>query len=685
MSKKIWKILNFEKIITEIGNLKSQNLKLSEIITLVENLLKIIKYHQNLEVSKLKKTENSKLESEIWKLKNGQIENQKIEINFQSENSKIGSLEFENSTQLLTQLSTNLTLFVSSYDFLLWGLQPHLVQNKFYLNSKIKSNQKPILKKWANLLEIWNKIYKDLEFFMEIVEKAEMEILETGTGNYESQKLKNKTETSTKNQDLEILLAKKILKIGQNLNEAKPNQNCLLEVSKNFLEVKIEKSNFDLKQHFESVFEGLEKGLESDLEAEKKVKIEKLLQEKSIEKAETLKWQSQNKIDKKNGEIQELKEEKSEFGIQENQLNLQIKNQSNLEIKSKFGKQNGNQNEPQKCKIIIQSNLSRKDFVELLEICELWEFFENLEKGGKIEIQTWELSGKNVEISDLAEISMEHKTEEKKRKTQKNQFLESGKMKNPTKNEQGLEVLENNNFLKSVNLELFILEKAKICQQTGQNIGILCGQNSTLNDITLIATTKLNSQNYLILGESGSLTKIISKLDQKNSQLIILKNNNFLYLSNQFSQIQNPQNQFQNQFQNQLRNQSENENSQKYSKNMENFETKNLGKNNLENQNLQTQNQNQVENWQFLENFNSNSKIEKNSKNGNNSKLNFKLETSNKFSEIWFIGQPYIALDKFWQLENHQILKKFYWQSQINLLKSQNPNSKIGVIRSFWK
>jgi len=156
-------------------------------------------------------------------------------------------------------------------------------------------------------------------------------------------------------------------------------------------------------------------------------------------------------------------------------------------------------------------------------------------------------------------------------------------------------------------------------------------------------------------------------------------------LSNQFSQIQNPQNQFQNQFQNQLRNQSENENSQKYSKNMENFETKNLGKNNLENQNLQTQNQNQVENWQFLENFNSNSKIEKNSKNGNNSKLNFKLETSNKFSEIWFIGQPYIALDKFWQLENHQILKKFYWQSQINLLKSQNPNSKIGVIRSFWK
>lgn len=639
MPSKIWKIKNFEKIITEISNLKSQNLRLGELILLVENLVKILKLQQKLE----NKKENPEIETVDQTDQNSNLAIARINLENSLEKNLENSLkiglenELENQKKL-SELLTKLTLFVSSYDFLLWSLQPHLVQNKFEL-TKAKSNQKPILKKWTNLLQVFGEIYADLAKLVEL-------------------------EIPEKSQNLQILLTHKILQIGQNLNQINLSQNCLLEVQKNFLEAKIAKSNFTLENHFESIL-------------------------------------------------------------------------SNLEATDH---------------LCFETNLEEIQFWELIKICKLENFLAKNKR--RIVVETLEIknlmSKSEDELANLAEISMNKTTKKidatklkdlESEKLEGSQ-LESIKRKNlesKLENETlfaGNQEVENNfakfgnrtksEFLVSVNLELFLAEKMELVQETGQNIGILCGQNSTLNDASLIATTKLNPNNWLILGESGSLTKIISKLDQKNSQLVILRNNNFLHLSSHFVQkSQNKPNLPEKNWQNlskfnfkkvKNRNSSKIETFWKQSKKQNKkfdskSETKNLKQKSWQNtvnlfQNQQNTNQKKQNiNWQN----NSNSKITKkenwqkyilktsktsqkivkwqNLEYQNLSKIKnlSKNLVQNKFSEIWFIGQPYLALDNFWEIENGQTLKKLHWQSQINLLSSQNSGCKIGVIRTFWK
>jgi DNA polymerase III epsilon subunit-like protein len=62
---------------------------------------------------------------------------------------------------------------------------------------------------------------------------------------------------------------------------------------------------------------------------------------------------------------------------------------------------------------------------------------------------------------------------------------------------------------------------------------ILCGQNSTLNHIQKIVTNNFSPNQYAVLGESGSLSKIISKLYQNFEGVIVTKFNDYEYIISQ--------------------------------------------------------------------------------------------------------------------------------------------------------
>lgn len=88
------------------------------------------------------------------------------------------------------------------------------------------------------------------------------------------------------------------------------------------------------------------------------------------------------------------------------------------------------------------------------------------------------------------------------------------------------------NYHQSINLtetlgELVDKSKVKACPL------ILCGQNSTLAAIQKIATTNFNPHQYAVLGESGSLSKIISKLFQSFNGVVATKFNDYEFIANQ--------------------------------------------------------------------------------------------------------------------------------------------------------
>ena len=66
---------------------------------------------------------------------------------------------------------------------------------------------------------------------------------------------------------------------------------------------------------------------------------------------------------------------------------------------------------------------------------------------------------------------------------------------------------------------------------------ILAGDNQSLIRLEKICTQELNSSQYMILGESGSKTKIISKLAKQFSGVVVLKQSDLGYLLNFQSQL----------------------------------------------------------------------------------------------------------------------------------------------------
>jgi DNA polymerase III epsilon subunit-like protein len=60
---------------------------------------------------------------------------------------------------------------------------------------------------------------------------------------------------------------------------------------------------------------------------------------------------------------------------------------------------------------------------------------------------------------------------------------------------------------------------------------LLCGQNSSLKDMDKSLPDKFNNGEYFVLGESGSLTKIVSKIMKSKRGVVAVKNGDFYYIS----------------------------------------------------------------------------------------------------------------------------------------------------------
>jgi DNA polymerase III epsilon subunit-like protein len=80
-------------------------------------------------------------------------------------------------------------------------------------------------------------------------------------------------------------------------------------------------------------------------------------------------------------------------------------------------------------------------------------------------------------------------------------------------------------------LEHFIEEKNTLSHEKNSFVLLLCGQNSSIRDIEKSFTKNLRPEEYIILGESGSLTKVASKMMKLKKGLVCVKLGDFYYLS----------------------------------------------------------------------------------------------------------------------------------------------------------
>lgn len=93
-------------------------------------------------------------------------------------------------------------------------------------------------------------------------------------------------------------------------------------------------------------------------------------------------------------------------------------------------------------------------------------------------------------------------------------------------------------YIDRVNLTDFYEEKMSLALRAEKPIIILGGLNSTLKDSKNILVENYTTDKYLILGETGSLTKVASKLVRDFKGLAILKFNNLEFILNLFPKPQ---------------------------------------------------------------------------------------------------------------------------------------------------
>ncbi len=79
-------------------------------------------------------------------------------------------------------------------------------------------------------------------------------------------------------------------------------------------------------------------------------------------------------------------------------------------------------------------------------------------------------------------------------------------------------------------LREFYIDLTQKAVREKSSILVLCGQNSTIKDSQKVLTEELSPGNFLLLGESGSLTKISSKLSLGFKGLAVCKVNDYYYL-----------------------------------------------------------------------------------------------------------------------------------------------------------
>jgi hypothetical protein len=89
----------------------------------------------------------------------------------------------------------------------------------------------------------------------------------------------------------------------------------------------------------------------------------------------------------------------------------------------------------------------------------------------------------------------------------------------------------------NVKLADFLEERKEIMDLENKYSLLLCGQNSSLKEIERQFTQDYEPIEYLALGESGSLTKIVSKMIKNQKAMVAVKNGDFYYLSRYLDQI----------------------------------------------------------------------------------------------------------------------------------------------------
>lgn len=90
----------------------------------------------------------------------------------------------------------------------------------------------------------------------------------------------------------------------------------------------------------------------------------------------------------------------------------------------------------------------------------------------------------------------------------------------------------------NVKLYDFLEERKEIVNLENKYSLILCGQNSSLKEIERQFTQDYEPNEYFVLGESGSLTKIVSKMIKNQKAMVAIKNGDFYYLSRYLDQIE---------------------------------------------------------------------------------------------------------------------------------------------------
>lgn len=536
------KILNFEKIITQINSLKNDFLDLDKLVIYAENLDKI-----------LQNKNQSKMETNL-------------------------DLNLEPNLETNLELKLELKLFLSSHDFLVLELSHFWLQNQYTLGTNSVSREKKIWTKWQNLLENIDKLTTKLQKI-----KQNKLQKENGNENENCDKITDKNENNL-NLNLKTLLIDQIIKtwqkmeqkLAQNLENQTQNSNkttiskLTFWYKKNLIEVSLCKNNWNLKTYFDGLI--------------------------------TANFTNTNLTIQTNLEKTDFEELQKICGFQI-LPNLLIYASPSLKIakigKKLFGK-NYQQNSQQKLAKHTENFENYRDFVKNKSQKQT-ENLDNLECLEDLEIEDNFVSSFNLEIfldQKLNEIKFWENQNTQQNIVKNWQLLErQNSFPNPIQTQNSVQSLKRNSQ---------ILTTKKIINQTVQNqsetellekmksiIVIVCGQNSTLKDCSQIVVSHSKfDKKFLILGESGSLTKIASKIETFSGFLIV-KMSDLLHL----------------------------------------------------------------------------------------------LEVSTLhelIAEIWIINQPFLRLDNFWSPINHEKLKEFNLQAQINFLE-KTCNCQIYFVKTYWK
>lgn len=86
-----------------------------------------------------------------------------------------------------------------------------------------------------------------------------------------------------------------------------------------------------------------------------------------------------------------------------------------------------------------------------------------------------------------------------------------------------------------VNLDEFIASQLELAQLHQSPVILLAGQNSTLKDVERVLIDQFDHKDFLVIGESGSITKITSKLLHTFSGIVCIKSGDLAYIIQQIT------------------------------------------------------------------------------------------------------------------------------------------------------